>query len=523
MEKNSRIIADIEKKITKLEAQRLNPKKDFYSQIEQILLSSEEFNLMEYKIRALGLLAVTYLHTGKNDKAEDLIQLLISFTKSYSPKDVIRASAMKYIGNYYWNISEYDKALSYLEKSVNYCFTTELCINFNLLIGMCYYKKNDYNKSLLNLSYAFEHRIEIKDLILKADICSWFGILQNELGMYQKALEALTEAVNINLSIDNSLGFCSNQNTIGIIYQSLGYNEEALKHFLEAEKKATSIKALSLLADSHNNMAQIFQLMVDYDSAIHYYQSALKNRSRSTQLDKNIVTLLNISNIYLKKNDPKLAFKYLMEGYELTQKYPMPKMQFLCYKSFSLYYLYVSNFEKAILCLNDLYRLAYEIQDNKLIKEVNQLYSQYYEKTGDYKKSLDYLKTTMELNSEITNEEDRKIINNLRVQYQDMITRYTNESIIQEEKIKAVVAMAVTANHEINQPLMLIQGNLDLLINSLKNYNLTPKQEKYLNKIFEGIIRITKSLNKFKSGSKISFVEYLDDVEMVKYDPNEDQ
>ncbi len=520
-DKLNRIITDLEKKFYKLESQRLSPKKDFFYQIDQILNIAVENSLLEYEIKAKGLLASTFLHTGNKNKAGEIFNDLISLMVDYKQQDIIKATAHKYIGYYFWNISEYDKALSFLEKSIKFSHNPELCININLLIGMCYFKKNDYDKSFFYLNYAFENRHEIRDNNLLADICSWYGILQNEMGMFNKALEALTEAVNINLTINNLLGFCSNQNTIGLIYESLGYHEEALKHFTEAEIKAKSIKALSLLADSHNNMAMIFQTIFDYDKAIQFYLSALKNRNEITQADKNIVTLLNISFIYLKKRDYKQSFKYLMEGYHLTQKYPMPKVQYLCFKSFAQYYMDVKNSDKAKSCIQDLYRLAYEINDKKLIKEAHLLFANYYEIIEDYKKSLEYTKLAMELNDQITNEEDRKTINNLRLQYENMITKFSNETNIQEEKIKAVIAMAVTANHEINQPLMLIQGNLDLLINSLNNYTLSAKQENYLNKIFEGIIRITNSLNKFKSTSNISFVEYMNDVEMVKYELNE--
>lgn len=38
----------------------------------------------------------------------------------------------------------------------------------------------------------------------------------------------------------------------------------------------------------------------------------------------------------------------------------------------------------------------------------------------------------------------------------------------QEEAIKGKIAMTVTANHHLNQPLMVLQGNLDMLRSKLE-------------------------------------------------------
>lgn len=46
---------------------------------------------------------------------------------------------------------------------------------------------------------------------------------------------------------------------------------------------------------------------------------------------------------------------------------------------------------------------------------------------------------------------------------QPFVNKYAVNNTIKEEKIKAVLVMSVTVNHELNLPLIMIQGNLELL------------------------------------------------------------
>lgn len=92
------------------------------------------------------------------------------------------------------------------------------------------------------------------------------------------------------------------------------------------------------------------------------------------------------------------------------------------------------------------------------------------------------------------------------------------DKIIQLEKKNAVFAMSVTANHEINQPLTVLQGNLDMFKSSLDPDDLTERQQKSLSKMESSVEKIRGILEKFRDSTSIHFEEYLDDREMVVFE-----
>ncbi len=107
-------------------------------------------------------------------------------------------------------------------------------------------------------------------------------------------------------------------------------------------------------------------------------------------------------------------------------------------------------------------------------------------------------------------------LNELVSSYSELLN--TQDETIKREKQAAVKAMAVTANHEINQPLTLITGYLELLRQSLPPDNLTKAQKKYLDKIEYGLQKILEILGRFRKSAHIDFGEYLPNINMVVFD-----
>lgn len=119
--------------------------------------------------------------------------------------------------------------------------------------------------------------------------------------------------------------------------------------------------------------------------------------------------------------------------------------------------------------------------------------------------------------------EAEKVREDLIIKLQNMIVELeqtnkrlseTQEELIKSEKKTATLAMAVTANHEINQPLMIIRGNKDLIemkLESFPDINL----EKHFNKINNSISRIEDILQKFKDIDIPEYTNYSSNTTMI--------
>ncbi len=94
----------------------------------------------------------------------------------------------------------------------------------------------------------------------------------------------------------------------------------------------------------------------------------------------------------------------------------------------------------------------------------------------------------------------------------------SNQIKFQLERKNSVLAMIVTANHELNQPLSIIFSMTDMLKRSSKIEKISDNQIKYLENIIKAAQKMNETLRRFKNTKEFSFSEYNKDINMVIFD-----
>ncbi|MCD4828410.1 MAG: PAS domain S-box protein [Candidatus Cloacimonetes bacterium] len=89
----------------------------------------------------------------------------------------------------------------------------------------------------------------------------------------------------------------------------------------------------------------------------------------------------------------------------------------------------------------------------------------------------------------------------------------TRDEVVRLERRSSALAVAVAANHEINQPLMIAKGNLEMLLMRLDD--LPEKPRKNADRLMESITRIGTILQRFRSSNDVQFTDYADNTEMA--------
>ncbi len=91
----------------------------------------------------------------------------------------------------------------------------------------------------------------------------------------------------------------------------------------------------------------------------------------------------------------------------------------------------------------------------------------------------------------------------------------TQEKLIEEEKVSAVVEMAGAASHELNQPLTAILGNLQLVIAKLPEGDPLAKR---VNKVLSQVDRMVEIVKKIGHITRYRTKEYAENVRIVDID-----
>lgn len=118
-------------------------------------------------------------------------------------------------------------------------------------------------------------------------------------------------------------------------------------------------------------------------------------------------------------------------------------------------------------------------------------------------------------------DEEVKAKNELEESYRKL--KNAQDEILNLERKNTALAMIVTANHEINQPLMIMKANLEMLEMTLPEDVKCERVQKYMERIDQSLERINLILEKFRSHENIEFEEYGGNTKMVSFRLNNDE
>jgi len=101
--------------------------------------------------------------------------------------------------------------------------------------------------------------------------------------------------------------------------------------------------------------------------------------------------------------------------------------------------------------------------------------------------------------------------------------RRSRDKVVELERRNSILAMVTTTNHEINQPLTVISGNLYLLKETFKPGTLSPDQKKYFEKIDKSIKKIHDILVKYRNAQSVRFETYSGNSQMIVFDDDDQE
>lgn len=91
----------------------------------------------------------------------------------------------------------------------------------------------------------------------------------------------------------------------------------------------------------------------------------------------------------------------------------------------------------------------------------------------------------------------------------------SQKELVEMEKKNAIMAMAITTNHELNQPLTVIQGYIELLRQSLLPSEASELQQKYLSRIDIAFKKMIKIMEDFRKSPAAQLEEYAKNKKMI--------
>jgi len=177
-------------------------------------------------------------------------------------------------------------------------------------LGNIYYHLGEYHKALelLHKSLDIQRGITGTKALTLAQNYNDLGLVYKSIKDYERALMFLKKGLQLRLKEleDENIEISFSYNNIGLVYRLNGNYEESLLFF----EKALNIQELNLdrydpkLAYLYNNIARTYQMINNPKKALSFFEKAIKVRERSLGKDHPDTALL-YSNIALLYKDMK--------------------------------------------------------------------------------------------------------------------------------------------------------------------------------------------------------------------------
>ncbi len=458
---------------------------------------------VEDKIDFLYRLAAHYYENGNYKES------IIYGEQSYDLMDEDhknRGNLVQLIGTVRFNLCNYRKAIEYFKEHIEYAF-----------------------KGMSNLSVEMT--------------LNYIGLSYRELGELEQAINYYKKANEIFEKNGNIEGVGGTLLNIGHLYISINDLETAQKYFTQSLVYMKKVGKPANIAMVYGSLGNVCRRKKDYENAEKYFLKAMEQSKICNNQVKILFALNNLGLLNINNKQYVKAKEYYIEGLKIAENGNDSKIKAILYSNIGNACIYLKEFDKAEEYLKKGMLLAEEIKSQEIIAKNYKMQSELYKETDNsqkvYETLMNYIRITEEIDNNKESEKIRELevrletkqkeheaeiyklknteLKNALMELQEAYVRQeeAHQEILDLERKNSILAMAVTANHEITQPLMVLSGNIEML-----HMKLEMEDSKYLNdkawgRITESIGNIKKILSAYKESTHFEFDKYTDNINMV--------
>ena len=184
------------------------------------------------------------------------------------------------------------------------------------LLADLLYSIGRLNEALIYWKDAMQIVIQMDSRVAEQTILSNISQVYQSKGDYDKALEYLTKAQNLNTIVSNG----AISNNISLIHIERGDYKSALEELEKSMMLDAETLDDTALTTRYMNIGSIYYKTKKYDEALHYMNKAL-NISTKIGDKLGLCHCLNgIASVYHDKNNKDMAFEYLKQALEICEE-----------------------------------------------------------------------------------------------------------------------------------------------------------------------------------------------------------
>lgn len=194
--------------------------------------------------------------------------------------------------------------------------------------GHVYYLMSEYDTAiniLKNSISKIEKFISLKpdvyrEKILLANSIQYLGMIYDESGEMENAINLYKKSLQTNLSLNYKIGLAANYSNLGIAYSGIGNYKEAKSNYLKSIAINQELNRKAGLATNYLNIGGLEANQGNHRQALENFFKALRINEKLGNMRSLAMSLGNIAVIYQEQGLNEKALDYLYRSLEASKK-----------------------------------------------------------------------------------------------------------------------------------------------------------------------------------------------------------
>lgn len=289
-----------------------------------------------------------------------------------------------------------------------------------------------YEEALTCLSEALQLNTSLQDERSVANNHNNIGAVYLSITSYPKALEHYTKALETNEKINNISGKINNLGNIGTIFNTLNQPLKAIDYFSKALELAEKLGNNESKSGLLNNMGNAYTELNNLDLALEYKIKALEINQKSGNQSRIANSLTNVGNVYFKKMNPQKAKEYHQQALAINTTINDRKGIVANLQAIGEYFFQTERLDSAELYITKAYKRAQQINLTEEQAISLEKLSKLFEKQMRYDSAYIYYKAFIDKKNSLETAEKLKEITQTTLRY---IFNKKEDSLKQEQII----------------------------------------------------------------------------------------
>lgn len=178
-----------------------------------------------------------------------------------------------------------------------------------------------YEKALQHLRDAIPLAEESQDTLRLGYIYNNIGSIYNAMGDYEASLKYREKSLFFKNKTDDKQGVSITLNNLGYTYKKLSFYDKALEYYTRSLAIRKELNNADLLGAAYNNVASLYSDIGEYDKALINYQLSLEYKKSTGDPSSSATTLNNIGTLYGVLGQPEQELAYYQKSMKLKEQY----------------------------------------------------------------------------------------------------------------------------------------------------------------------------------------------------------